>query len=304
MKWTKMGLIYCPDGKYPWAKHTAMYPTPLFMEDSNILRIYVGFRDGNGVGRIGYVDVDADDPSHVLDVSKKPSLDIGVDGCFDDNGVIPNMAIKREGKLFLYYHGYQIPQKVKFLGFGGLAFSNNYETFARYKHVPIMDRDDEDFIVRVPLSMLYENGIWKVWYVGGSGFRTEGERILPLYTIKYTESDDGISFNKPGQVCIQLQGDEYRAGRCCVIRDSGIYKMFGCTATKLKGYRMTYAESKNGVNWERKDDEVGIDVSSNGWDSKMIGYPYVAKIKGKTFMFYNGNDYGKEGFGYAVLENE
>ena len=304
MKWTKMGLIYGPDGKYPWAKHTATYPTPLFMEDSNILRIYVGFRDENGVGRVGYVDVDADDPSHVLDVSKKPALDIGVAGCFDDNGVIPNIAIKRDGKLFLYYHGYQIPQKVKFLGFGGLAFSDNYETFTRYKHVPIMDRDDEDFIVRVPLSMLYENGTWKVWYVGGSGFRTEGERILPLYTIKYTESEDGISFNKPGQVCIQLRGDEYRAGRCCVIKDSGIYKMFGCTATKLKGYRMTYAESKNGVNWERKDDEVGIDVSSNGWDSKMIGFPAVVKCKGKTFMFYNGNDYGKDGFGYAVLENE
>ena len=47
---------------------------------------------------------------------------------------------------------------------------------------------------------------------------------------------------------------------------------------------------------------VGIDVSKNGWDSEMICYPYVFDHKGKRYMLYNGNGYGKTGFGLAVLE--
>ena len=47
----------------------------------------------------------------------------------------------------------------------------------------------------------------------------------------------------------------------------------------------------------------GIDVSKTGWDSEMICYPFVFEHKGNKYMLYNGNDYGKDGFGLAVLEN-
>ena len=38
------------------------------------------------------------------------------------------------------------------------------------------------------------------------------------------------------------------------------------------------------------------------WDSEMICYPYVFEHKDDLYMLYNGNDYGKTGFGLAVLE--
>ena len=44
-----------------------------------------------------------------------------------------------------------------------------------------------------------------------------------------------------------------------------------------------------------------IDVSDDGWDSEMICYPFVFDHKGKRYMLYNGNDYGKKGFGLAIL---
>ena len=59
---------------------------------------------------------------------------------------------------------------------------------------------------------------------------------------------------------------------------------------------------KNGIKWVRKDNDIGIDVSKKGWDSQMISYPSIVKYKDKVYMFYNGNDYGKDGFGYAILE--
>jgi hypothetical protein len=73
---------------------------------------------------------------------------------------------------------------------------------------------------------------------------------------------------------------------------------------KENGYRIGYAHSTDLINWERNDDYVGIDVSSEGWDSEMISYPHVFEMAGKTYMFYLGNQVGKEGFGGAVLENE
>ena len=36
----------------------------------------------------------------------------------------------------------------------------------------------------------------------------------------------------------------------------------------------------------------------------MIEYPFVFDHKGQRFMLYNGNGYGKTGFGMAVLTNE
>jgi hypothetical protein len=79
--------------------------------------------------------------------------------------------------------------------------------------------------------------------------------------------------------------------------------MFFGAGTKEHGYRLAYAESRDGINWQRKDEEVGIEVSESGWDSQMQAFPSVVSYHDQTFLFYNGNDYGREGFGYAVLES-
>jgi hypothetical protein len=69
-------------------------------------------------------------------------------------------------------------------------------------------------------------------------------------------------------------------------------------------YRIGYAQSKDLQHWRREDDTVGIDISETGWDSKMIAYPAVVTVKGRTLMFYNGNGFGVDGFGYAILAED
>ena len=68
-----------------------------------------------------------------------------------------------------------------------------------------------------------------------------------------------------------------------------------------QNYRIGYAESKDGLRWVRKDKEVGIDLSKDGWDSEMIEYAYVFQHGKHKIMLYNGNGYGLTGIGYAVL---
>jgi hypothetical protein len=52
------------------------------------------------------------------------------------------------------------------------------------------------------------------------------------------------------------------------------------------------------------DAEAGIDVSSEGWDSEMVAYPWVGDVGGVRRMLYNGNGYGRTGIGQAVQERE
>ena len=69
-----------------------------------------------------------------------------------------------------------------------------------------------------------------------------------------------------------------------------------------KKYRIGYATSKLGEEWELRLEEVGIDVSADGWDSEMIEYPFVFDHGGIRYMLYNGNGNGRTGFGIARLE--
>src|SRR5215831_13560313 len=101
MQWRKMGRVYVPDGRRAWATKHAFPPTPFFLADGT-LRLYVAFCDDNTVGRLGYVDVDPDNPARVLGISDEPLLDIGAPGAFDENGVVPTSIVRVENALYLY----------------------------------------------------------------------------------------------------------------------------------------------------------------------------------------------------------
>lgn len=302
MKWKKRGLIYSPDGSSDWSKHTAMTPVPIQLNEQ-VIRVYAGFRDQYGVSRIGYVDLDADDPSKVLGVSKKPVLDVGIPGTFDDNGVILGDVVQGDNGLYLFYVGFQLVEKVKFLAFSGLAISDDGgESFRRIGQTPVMDRADEGLYIRAIHTALRDDGCWRVWYASGSEWSFIDNTPYPNYHIRYVESKDGLSFPREGTVCITHQGNEYRIGRPRVYKFGELYRMFYTKGTLDRQYLIGYAESGDGVSWRRMDENVGIGLSSTGWDSEAICYPSLLKHRDTVYMFHNGNGMGRSGFGYAVLD--
>jgi len=168
MKWGKKGLIYCPNGKYGWDYDSALTPTPIIL-DNKTIRVFVSMRDKSGVGRIGFIDVDINNPIKIKNISERPILDIGLPGTFDDNGIILGDIILIDNIYYMFYVGFQIVQKVKFLAFTGLAFSDDGSTFKRTKNTPILDRSDEGLFIRAIHTIIKENGIFKIWYATGSG---------------------------------------------------------------------------------------------------------------------------------------
>ena len=304
MKWNKQGLIYAPDGSLSWAKKYAFPPVPYFIAD-DVLRIYVAFCDENMVGRAAYVDVSADNPKNVLKVSPNPILDIGKPGAFDENGLLPTTVIKVGSEIWMYYVGYQLGMKVRYYQFQGLAVSkDDGETFERRLKVPVIDRSDKEMLNRTSAHVCFDGEKFQMWYVGGSDWTQSGDKYLPVYNIKYLESNDGINWGDEGTTAIDFASeDEHALGKPFIIEADGKYRMFYSSRTRrVKGYRLGYAESDDCLNWTRKDSEVGIDVSASGWDSESISYASVIQYKDRYYMFYNGNNLGETGFGYAVLE--
>ena len=304
MRWIKKGLIYGPDGTSEWAKNSALTPTP-FLINNDTIRVFAGFRDSGGISRIGYVDLDSRDPSHIIKISEKPALDIGTPGAFDDNGVILGDILQVDNKIFMYYVGFQKPEKVKFLAFSGLAISeDNGETFHRYKRSPVIDRSDKGLFIGAIHSVIRETeNKFRAWVALGNGWEIINDNPYPRYDIHHVESKDGIHFNEP-TFCIGCRDDEYRIGRPRVWKEQGLYRMHYTKGTRQGDYFPGYAESNNGLNWKRRDDSLGISLSNKGWDSRHLCYPALLKCKNRTYRFDNGNDMGKDGFGYAVLEEE
>ena len=87
--------------------------------------------------------------------------------------------------------------------------------------------------------------------------------------------------------------DEYAIARPTVVRDGDRYRMWYCS--RGPAYRLGYAESADGLTWDRRDDEAGLEPSPGGWDSEMICYPAVYEADGRRFLLYNGNGYGATG---------
>jgi predicted GH43/DUF377 family glycosyl hydrolase len=301
MKWDKKGFVFGPDKSLSWALNSALTPTPLLIENDTI-RVYAGFRDVNGVSRIGYVDLDASNPKVIKSVSKKPVLDVGKPGAFDDNGVILGDVIRVGEEVWMYYVGFQMVDKVKFLAFSGLAISKDGGVnFQRYSDAPIMDRSSNGLYIRAIHSVVQEDDRFRVWYAIGNGWQKLQGKFYPKYHIMHIDSFDGVNFDGEGVLCVDVHDFEYRIGRPRVFKQGNGYCMHYTRGTTRGDYLAGYAESSDGISWVRRDSELGISLSENGWDSRHLCYPAIVNAGSETYMFYNGNDMGYAGFGYACL---
>jgi hypothetical protein len=308
MRWRKLGLAYGPDGSQPWAKTHAMIPTPLRL-NAEVIRVFVTFCDAHGIGRPGFVDVAADDPSRVMAVSEEPLLDIGRPGTFDENGLLAcSVAAMPDGRLFMYYAGFELGTKIRYRLLTGLAISTNSgESFRRASETPALERSDEELFIRGgPWCLPTEEGV-RLWYVGGSEWIELQGKSMPVYDIRYVESADGMHFPSGGEVQLRVtEPDEYGFGRPCVTpKKGGGFRMFYSVRRRsFNAYRLGYAESMDGRTWRRMDEQLNLDVSPGSFDSDAIMYAAPLQVDDRLYVFYNGNDFGRDGFAVALLEQE
>jgi hypothetical protein len=307
MNWQKLGIVWKPNGVSPIAKTHAICPTPLLINE-NLIRVYVTCLDEKGRGRPFFVEVSAKDPTRVLNVGAGPCLDLGEPGTFDENGVMALSVVPvSSNKLYMYYAGFELCKSIRYRIFTGLAISEDGGlNFKRARRTPVLDRSDQELYFRGGPFALFDNGIFRLWYVGGSEWTDINGKSMPVYDLRYLESENGIDWGPRGKVCLSIEElkDEHGFGRPWLVKsDPSNYQLFYSIRKRtVAAYRLGYAESRDGINWIRKDQELNLDVSPGEFDSEAIMYSAILKNGDATYCFYNGNTFGEQGFAIAKLK--
>lgn len=308
MRWRKLGLVFRPDSSHGWSKSHAMLPTPLLMRDSGVIRVFYTTCDGDGLSRPSFVDLDAADPTRVLHVHAAPLLDLGEPGTFDENGVLATSVVRTsDGRLYMYYVGFELGTRVRYRLLTGVAVSaDDGLTFRRVSRAPILDRSDRELYFRGGPYVARAGDKYRMWYVSGSSWIDLGGKPMPEFRMKYLESEDGLNWAPEGRLIMDVSDpDEYGFGRPWVLESGGRHAMYySIRRISLGAYRLGYAESADGIHWDRKDAELGLDVGPDEYDDHAIMYAAPIEVQGRTWCFYNGNDFGRDGIALAVLEAE
>jgi sucrose-6-phosphate hydrolase SacC (GH32 family) len=311
--WEKIGQVFDPtkSGVGDWMREYAQTPSTLIFSD--FVRIYFCCRplpvDGLYVSHLAYIDVRKNNLLDIIDISKRPIMNLGQTGTFDEFGIYPASVIRHENDIRVYYGGNTRCRSVPFNAAIGVGVSDDDgRTFKRLGPGPVLSYSyDEPFTLGSP-KVRHFNGKWYLWYTAGKKWVEHHGAKVPVYRIRMAISDDGISWEKHGSDLLEtiLEANECQAS-ADVTFDNGKYHMFFSYRyhtdfkEKGRGYRIGYAVSDDLVTWERKDDKAGIFPSKEGWDSESVSYAHVFKLDNKTYMLYQGNHMGKIGFGLAKL---
>jgi len=306
MRWKKLGLVFNASGQNEMMITGGRAPVPLQLRE-DLYRIYFGAYDDAGRGRIFSLDIDLSQPQSCTNLVTSPVVDIGDVGFFDDNGIIPSSVLRVDGKVYLYTIGFSLKNRIIFDAATGLAVSSDGGvSFKKFKG-PVLDRGVDDPCFAASPTVLKQADKWRMWYVSCDHWLPFGGSYRHFYNIKHKTSVDGVYWDNRATICIDYANEyEYAISRPSVIFQSSKYRMWYSFRAQptIETYRIGYAESSDGLSWKRYDERAGIDVSSSGWDSEMICYPSVFEHKDRMYMLYNGNGYGKTGFGLAVLEED
>lgn len=316
MKWTKRGLLFEPQKHALPNGCTDFAQSPQAIVFDDFVRIYFSTRSrdagGQYLSQIAFVDVDRD-LRQVLRVSTDPVIALGGLGCFDEHGIFPFHVLRHDGAIHAFTSGWSRRVSVPVETAIGLAVSRDDGlTFERVGPGPVMaPTPREPFLVGDPFVVV-RDGLWRMWYIYGTSWIESPEDPGParVYKIAAATSRDGIEWIRDGATIIpDVLGPHECQALPTVIEVDGVWHMYFCyrQATDFRsnpdrGYRLGHASSTDRRLWVRDDREGGLEVSATGWDSEMLCYPHTFWCDGQAYLLYNGNAFGRQGFGVAVME--
>jgi len=316
MQWKKLGKIFDPTIHPAFKRFVGYAQSPQALVLSDRIRIYFSIREldkmGKFLSQISFVDFDLTLTS-IIATAETSVIGLGELGTFDEHGIFPFSPVIIGDAIYAYTCGWSRRVSVAVETSTGLVISKDGGlNFERLGTGPVLTSTlDEPFLVGDSFVRFY-NGFFHMWYIFGTKWDYFPSEDAPdrVYKIAHATSKDRINWIKESRQIIEskLNEDECQA-LPTVLYFGNKYHMFFCyryaTGFRKKmerGYRIGYAFSTDLINWFRQDDEVGIDVSPGNWDADMLCYPNVFQCGDKIYMVYNGNEFGKYGFGLAVLE--
>ena len=308
--WHREGLVLAPSSNHPWWRTHAQAPTILPLSD-RLWRVYFAAREEAPRSHILCVDLDPSDSFRVLRLYPDPVLEPGQRGAFDSQGMGPATALVINGKVHLYYTGIVARTDVPYQLAIGLAVSDDGLRFHKMGHGPLLSTGPSDpFFMSTPCVRPVADG-FEMWYCSAVEWRDVRGRLEPSYELRHTRSDDGVIWSLDTILARGLRREcDAGLGRAWVVERVGErtiwYGRRGLHDFRAAGagaYRMLHASlGEDGRCWDDEDPVLFANPPMPGdWDSWMQAYPCIAPLGNDLIMLYNGNDFGRGGFGRARL---
>jgi len=318
LRWRKLGKVFDPaDFTLPaGCREFAQAPQALVLDD--LVRIYFSTRtldprNGKYLSHVAFVDM-RKNLRDVLQVSGHAVIPLGGLGCFDEHGIFPMSVLRHGDAIYGYTCGWSRRVSVSVETAIGLAISRDGGmTMQRVGDGPVLAASlREPFLVGDGFVKVVGE-TFHMWYIFGTAWRSRAPGAPPdrTYKIGHATSKDGVEWVKEEgrQIIDDLLGPEECQALPSVIEISGRYHMFFCYRQSFdfrqnrdRSYRIGHAWSDDLRSWTRESRCPGLDVSRDGWDSGMMCYPNAVTCDGEVYLLYNGNEFGRHGFGLAVLE--
>ncbi len=316
MKWLKVGHIFNPINYKLPNDCTLFAQSPQTLVFDDFVRIYFSTRkkDFNGkyLSHISFIDYNFE-RNEIINISNHTVIELGKLGTYDEHGIFPLNIFKDENKILAYIGGWSRRKFISVETSIGISQSfDNGLTFKRLGEGPVLTSSlNEPFLVGDPFVAKYNN-IYYMWYIYGKKWilSDKSEQAERVYKIGYAISNDGLNWEKQNK---QIISDKISSIECqalpTVIEHNKKYHMIFCyrdafefRTNSEKSYKLGYAFSDDLKNWTREDNLLEINFTENQWDSNMQCYPHLFYFKNDIYLLYNGNEFGKYGFGLAKLD--
>ncbi len=316
MRWHKLGKIFDPSQHILPNACVQFAQSPQVLMFDDFVRIYFSTRalDSNGkfLSHIAFVDMHKN-LRDVIRVSDKTVIPLGELGCFDEHGIFP-MSVMRYGQaVYGYTCGWSRRVSVSVDTAIGLAISHDDGlTFQRMGSGPVLVASLHEPCLVGDGYVKVIGGVFHMWYIFGTGWKRYSADAPPdrTYKIGHAVSTDGISWVKEEarQIISDRLGRDESQALPTVIEVAGRYHLFFCYRQSFdfrknakRSYRIGHAWSDDLCNWTRDDDSPSLEGTAGEWDGEMQCYPHVFECDGEVYLLYNGNEFGRYGFGLAVL---
>ena len=317
MKWKKIGKIFDPR-KFTLPRGCSCFAqSPQVLVFDDFVRVYFSSRElessGMYVSHVAWVDFDKEFQC-VLKVSPEVVIERGQLGCFDEHGIFPISPLRYRDRIIAYTTGWS--RRVSVSVETAIGMVESYDggaTFERLGHGPVLSASlNEPFLVGDGFVRL-EKEVFHMWYIYGTNWKCFDKESPPdrMYKIGHATSMDGVSWQKREacQIIPDRIGVDESQALPSVLKVGSRWHMVFCyrhsddfRKNADRGYKLGYAWSDDLCNWFRDDDSFGMGLSEAGWDSEMMCYPHLFEIDGRIYLLYNGNSFGRDGFGLALLQ--
>ena len=285
--WEKLGMVYGVENDHPCLLSHASNPLAHHLQ-GDIYRVFYSGRDKDNRSSVSYVDIDVEKRQVIYD-HRKPIIEPQYETFYSHGITIGNLWTEG-GDEYIGFMGWQ--QKKGHHWRGDIGKVN-----LRTKEVSLLlGVNEEDKISLSYPHILEEGGVYKMWY--GSTVDWTSVNGEMIHVIKYATSIDCKNWDFKGLAIPYEIGKAQAFSKPSVHKDQRGYHMwFSYRSGDGTPYRIGYAFSENGEQWNMQ--QSNLNVSTSGWDEDMVCYPHVFKHKKNLYMVYNGNRYGLEGFGLA-----